>query len=210
MSEATDKEPTMEEILASIRRIISEDGDEAETAAEVSSDATEPPPDDEPEAQAASEPSAPEPEAEPGPEPETAGQDDIDEIFELTDQVDDEEPDGSDEPEPEAAMEAAEEEQAEPETDFAAALETAAPDDGDEEEERIVSPGAELQAGASFAELSAMLVSGADGSAPTLEGLVREMLKPMMKAWLDENLPRVVEDMVAQEIARIAARHRRR
>ncbi|RMF15561.1 MAG: DUF2497 domain-containing protein, partial [Alphaproteobacteria bacterium] len=124
--------------------------------------------------------------------------------FELTDQVDEAEP----EPAAESEMEAEPAPPSEPEPDFAAALESAAADD--EEDERIVSAAAELRAGASFAELSAMLVSGADGSAPTLEGLVREMLKPMMKAWLDENLPRIVEDMVAQEIARIAARHRRR
>jgi len=37
----------------------------------------------------------------------------------------------------------------------------------------------------------------------TLEGLVREMLRPMLRDWLDQNLPAMVETMVAREIARI-------
>jgi cell pole-organizing protein PopZ len=37
----------------------------------------------------------------------------------------------------------------------------------------------------------------------SLEGMVREMLKPMLKNWLDENLPNLVESMVEREIARI-------
>jgi cell pole-organizing protein PopZ len=38
----------------------------------------------------------------------------------------------------------------------------------------------------------------------TLEDVVREMLRPMMKAWLDENLPGIVEAQVAAEVERIA------
>jgi uncharacterized protein len=37
----------------------------------------------------------------------------------------------------------------------------------------------------------------------SLEGLVREMLKPMLKDWLDTNLPPIVEAMVDREITRI-------
>ena len=40
----------------------------------------------------------------------------------------------------------------------------------------------------------------------TLEALVRELLKPMLKSWLDENLPRIVEAKVEEEIERIARR----
>ena len=40
----------------------------------------------------------------------------------------------------------------------------------------------------------------------TLEGLVREMLKPMVAEWLEARLPDVVERMVAQEIKRITDR----
>jgi uncharacterized protein len=39
---------------------------------------------------------------------------------------------------------------------------------------------------------------------PTLEDVVRETLRPMLKSWLDENLPRVVERMVEAEIERVA------
>ncbi|MFN2099363.1 DUF2497 domain-containing protein [Altererythrobacter sp. MF3-039] len=38
----------------------------------------------------------------------------------------------------------------------------------------------------------------------SLEGLVREMLRPMLSEWLDKNLPGMVEKMVKDEIARIA------
>ena len=38
---------------------------------------------------------------------------------------------------------------------------------------------------------------------PTLEEIVRETLRPMLKSWLDENLPRVVERMVRAEIERV-------
>ncbi|MHA6318558.1 DUF2497 domain-containing protein [Altererythrobacter sp. CAU 1778] len=42
----------------------------------------------------------------------------------------------------------------------------------------------------------------------SLEGMVREMLRPMLKEWLDANLPSMVEKMVAAEIARIAGKGR--
>lgn len=42
----------------------------------------------------------------------------------------------------------------------------------------------------------------------SLEGLVREMLRPMMAQWLDANLPGIVERLVKAEIARIAGKQR--
>ena len=39
---------------------------------------------------------------------------------------------------------------------------------------------------------------------PTLEDVVRETLRPMLKSWLDENLPSFVEQMVQSEIERVA------
>ncbi len=42
------------------------------------------------------------------------------------------------------------------------------------------------------------------GGDHTLEGLVREMLRPMMKEWLDANLAKIVEQKVEAEVARIA------
>lgn len=40
----------------------------------------------------------------------------------------------------------------------------------------------------------------------SLEGLTREMLRPMLAQWLDDNLPGMVEDLVKAEIARIAGK----
>jgi hypothetical protein len=40
----------------------------------------------------------------------------------------------------------------------------------------------------------------------SLEGMVRDMLRPMLADWLERNLPGMVEKMVAAEIARIAGK----
>lgn len=40
----------------------------------------------------------------------------------------------------------------------------------------------------------------------SLEGLTRELLRPMLADWLDKNLPPLVERMVAAEIARIVGK----
>jgi cell pole-organizing protein PopZ len=41
-------------------------------------------------------------------------------------------------------------------------------------------------------------------NARTLEDLVREMLRPMLKSWLDDNLPGLVERLVRAEIERVS------
>lgn len=55
--------------------------------------------------------------------------------------------------------------------------------------------------------LSRIVVKPEVPGSDTLEGMVREMLKPMLRDWLDENLPRIVETMVAREISRITGRN---
>ncbi len=40
----------------------------------------------------------------------------------------------------------------------------------------------------------------------SLEGLTRELLRPMLAEWLDKNLPGMVEELVKAEIARIAGK----
>ena len=40
----------------------------------------------------------------------------------------------------------------------------------------------------------------------SLEGLTRELLRPALAAWLDKNLPPLVERLVATEIARIVGK----
>jgi hypothetical protein len=41
-------------------------------------------------------------------------------------------------------------------------------------------------------------------NAKTLEDLVKEMLRPMLKSWLDDNLPNLVERLVRAEIERVS------
>ncbi len=55
-------------------------------------------------------------------------------------------------------------------------------------------------------QLSRMLVKPETPGSDSLEGLVREMLRPMLREWLDAQLPGIVEAMVAREIARISGR----
>jgi uncharacterized protein len=43
----------------------------------------------------------------------------------------------------------------------------------------------------------------------TLDDVVREMLRPMLKVWLDDNLPGVVERLVRAEIERLSPPSRR-
>jgi uncharacterized protein len=38
---------------------------------------------------------------------------------------------------------------------------------------------------------------------PSLEDVVRDALRPMLKSWLDENLPDVVDRIVRAEIERV-------
>jgi len=58
----------------------------------------------------------------------------------------------------------------------------------------------------SLVNLSRLLVRSDDGQSNTLEGLVREMLRPVLKEWLDAHLPELVETMVKREIDRITGR----
>ena len=67
-------------------------------------------------------------------------------------------------------------------------------------EPRLVSDAASDAVAASFARLAN---SGRDQNEPPLEDVVREALRPMLQAWLDENLPALVERLVKAEIARV-------
>ena len=58
-----------------------------------------------------------------------------------------------------------------------------------------------------LASLSALRQrSEAPADSGALEAVVREMLRPMLKDWLDQHLPEIVEDLVTREIARITGR----
>ena len=49
-------------------------------------------------------------------------------------------------------------------------------------------------------------VPPAPASANPLEDIIREMLRPMLKQWLDDHLPQMVDEHVKREISRITGR----
>ena len=71
----------------------------------------------------------------------------------------------------------------------------------------LVSPQTEAHAETAFRQLSDAILARATGDR-SLEDMTREMLKGMLKQWLDANLPAIVEDMVREEIQRVARRGR--
>lgn len=55
--------------------------------------------------------------------------------------------------------------------------------------------------------LAAVEIAGpASTSTLTLETLIKSMLEPMLKAWLDANMPEIVEKMAQSEIKRLTGR----
>jgi len=216
MTDQTAQEPTMEEILASIRRIISEDDAPAEAAPA----AAAPEPDAGPEAVADPAPEvAPEvaPEAEPVvssalmdetpsmEEPAAADED----VLELTDAW--EAPGaesigdldvGPAEPEPFPASESVfTEEPIEVHTPVHPSVPTPS--------ESLVGDSAAASAASAFAGLASTLRKPEPAdvsfpSGPTIDEMVRGLLRPMLKDWLDANLPAIVEAQVRKEVERIA------
>ncbi|MBV8090829.1 MAG: DUF2497 domain-containing protein [Alphaproteobacteria bacterium] len=76
--------------------------------------------------------------------------------------------------------------------------------------ERILSNTTSGAAAAAFAQLGALpRESRRQGELPlgggdrTLDEIVRDMLRPLLQAWLDEHLPGMVERLVREEIARV-------
>ncbi len=194
MSEAKEsQEPTMEEILASIRRIISEDG--------------------EPEGEGESEEAASEA-AEPEPEEPSAG----DNVLELTEVVEEEEP-AEPEPEPEPAAEEEEitlddggdtggdvapepEPLPDPEPEPALEIE-------DFNDEGLVSPATAQSTATAFTDMTSAVNATRGmglGQNQTLEAIVKELLRPMLKDWLDENLTALVQRIVEREVVKLAGR----
>jgi len=56
-----------------------------------------------------------------------------------------------------------------------------------------------------LASLSGLRIDPRAGE-DSLDGLVREMLRPILKEWLDANLPELVERVVTREVARVIGR----
>ena len=71
----------------------------------------------------------------------------------------------------------------------------------------LISPQTEAHAETAFRQLSDAILARATGDR-NLEDMTRDMLKGMLKQWLDTNLPAIVEDMVREEIQRVARRGR--
>lgn len=76
----------------------------------------------------------------------------------------------------------------------------------DADEEIIDQATAEV-ASQAFRNLS-QSVRISEGPGRTLEDIVVEMLRPMVKEWLDANLPAIVEEKVEEEVQRVARRRR--
>lgn len=67
--------------------------------------------------------------------------------------------------------------------------------------ERLVSKTTDDSVGQHFTMLAHTVLTN---NARTLEDLVKDMLRPMLKSWLDDNLPTMVERLVRAEIERVA------
>jgi cell pole-organizing protein PopZ len=72
---------------------------------------------------------------------------------------------------------------------------------GDDEHSRLVSSATGAAVDSAFNALAQTVLVH---NARTLEDLVREMLRPMLKVWLDDNLPGLVERLVRAEIERVS------
>lgn len=65
----------------------------------------------------------------------------------------------------------------------------------------LLAPETHAAVGAAFGSLANTMLSG---SARTIDDLVKDMLRPMLKTWLDDNLPQLVERLVRAEIERVS------
>jgi uncharacterized protein len=218
-------EPSMEEILASIRQIISEDGEQAEGEAEpsqgeeapaaaqaadaapepeeietdVSAAAPAPPPAgeaadeaalphrEEPPPLAAAPASLPEQQQRPEP---TLRRPPAQSIVDQPSQP------GAPQPQSAAAKPAPEKPN---QAAMGGGLPAAANLPGGND--RLLSPQADASVSGAFSALAHTILAQ---NARTLEDLVSEMLRPMLKDWLDDNLPPLVERLVKEEIERVS------
>lgn len=178
---AKSQEPSMEEILASIRRIIADD-DASKRVPET------------PKAAPASKPAAP-----PTPEPPASslpgpvdfvpsgsknGSDGpASDILELTNSMAS--------PAPRTA----------PDMGFGEGSDRPSRPNGRDTQSELLSRSTSAAVNSAFGTLAQ---SALTQNARSLEDLVREMLRPLLKAWLDENLPGMVERLVRSEIERVS------
>lgn len=200
MAEAkTDQDPSIEEILESIRQIISDDGetpavkDETTIAAKATDDA--------PSDLDLSQKKAPADKTgnieKPAETNESAGK-----ILDLTEKVEEEvdhtRVDMSYDPDPPLDI---------------MLEDTPLTDDEPLDDDSLLS---ETTADAATAAMAKLLASNVavERDEPvrvgrvTLEDIARDLMRPLIKTWLDQNLPRVIEKVVAKEMEKLARRAR--
>ena len=229
------QEPSMEEILASIRRIIADD--EAKPAAAAPAPAPAPPP-RAPEPVAKAPPKAPAPpprvvpppkpvETKPAPAPAVVknSQDEIDamlagldaettveevrltppadDVFELTEQmtVAEQQPFQTIEPQNDIEFAEPPPEPPKPSRAFEERVRERVVEEVAPVARPLMSQTTVAAVDSAFNALAQTVLSN---NARTLEDLVKEMLRPMLKAWLDDNLPNLVEKIVRAEIERVS------
>ena len=184
---SANNDPSMDDILASIRKIISDD----EARAQVNSQQA---------ASQAGRPGAVPPSTEPKARP------DGDDVLMLTDLIEEPMPGNTPPPIPL------------PRIDPARAAEMPQPSVEPPPEASLVDATVVGAATSAFARLNQAVQDSVPppaapdpgpavgGSSKTVEDLVKEMLRPMLKEWLDRNLPPMVERYVEREIVRLTRR----
>lgn len=188
-------EPSMEEILASIRRIIADDEKPATPPEpEPVALAPVPEPDPVPEPEAVS---VPEPDPQPQPEDDVLDLGAEASLVEAPVAVDDIEFAEPVEPAPAPAVAPL---PPEPPVAIAPPVQVA-PSAPSLDMASLISDQAGAAVHNAFGALANTVLSN---NARTLEDLVKDMLKPMLKTWLDDNLPGMVERLVRAEIERVA------
>jgi cell pole-organizing protein PopZ len=224
------QEPSMEEILASIRRIIADDEAKPAAAEKPASPAAAakpavmkdiPPSAIAPAPKPAAAPKPAPPPPPPAPEPVASNnQDDIDamlasldaatpeadirpaqpeaDVFELTDEM----------ALPDPAPPAASFNKVEPQDDIEFTEAKASRRQAAYEPPFESAPARPILSHSTVSAVESAFNSLANtvlsNNARTLEDLVKEMLRPMLKSWLDDNLPGLVERIVKAEIERVS------
>jgi uncharacterized protein len=186
------KEPSMEEILASIRKIIADDKTGDAPAEAAAPEAAEP---------MAKTPTAQEPVAEP-----------IEDILELTEMVE-EAPSPALSVEPEPITEEAPLQVQEPIFDPPPEFPAVSEGDMTMASDNLISEEAASAAASALSNLaSTVQIENVTASIPgiaggrTVEELVEDAVRPFLKEWLDQNLPTIVDRLVQKEIEKISKR----
>jgi uncharacterized protein len=184
---SANNDPSMDDILASIRKIISDDEARAQVGSQQAAH------------QSGRSSAASPPEGQPG----AAGRDDV---LMLTDLIEDAKPGVDDPPIPL------------PRIDPAHVAEMPQPSVEPRAEASLVGPAVAGAATSAFARLNQAVQDSVpppiapdpgpamSSNGKTVEDLVKEMLRPMLKEWLDRNLPPMVERYVEREIVRLTRR----